>query len=537
MAREVKNMFPTLHMRRTVARRSPIILALALPSWASAEEAPSDPNQQVSKPSGEKFIGRVVLASDPEQGVAGIGVSGHAIEIADFRNSWRIHTRTDKDGYFTGQAIDERGYLVVFDSAQLRGTIQVVEPGQSDIVLSLAPTATIRGTVFDAQNEVPAVRHSISAEVQFAPDQRWSNTSLSRKSYTNDEGRFQIEGLIPGFKYRITARSPDADVYHLGRSIGNVEPTAAEHINLGQLEIPKTRPNLKEFIAARYLDKPPEERLKRGLNMANLGSVRLLVIAMERNNEAAKQFYKFLYDYSYDGRSVNREELNLKIYQYIPLSIAPSEAGDFLKQHGITIPAEEDGTIAVLDSTGEVVAQTSFTKLKRSNDQFAPPFFAEFLESHLHPPLMSARESLDGALAEALRDNKRIFIQTGGPGCGPCYLLAEYFDEHKALISKDYVVLKLDYRMPEFKEVYEKLTSGTPRGAPWMTILNAEGDSLITGDNDEGNIGFPSSPAGIEQFKSMLTKTRQRLTDEEIATLLMALQKKADEIEKRQKKY
>ena len=528
-------MFPTLYLHRTVTRLSLVILVLALPSHALGKEASADTEEQVSKPPQEKFTGRVVLASNPEQGVAGIGVSGHAIEYVDFRNSWRFHARTDKNGYFTGPAIDERGYLIVFDSAQLRGAIQIVEPDQNDIVMSLAPTATIRGTVFDAQNEVPAERHKVAAEVQFTPNQRWSSTSLMRKSYTDDEGRFLIEGLIPGYKYQLTSWSPDAGTYVMGQVIGNVEPTAAEHINLGQLEIPKTRPNLKEFIAARYLDKPPEERLKRGLNMANLGSVRLLVIAMERNNEAAKQFYKFLYDYSYDSRSVNREELNLKIYQYIPLSIAPSEAGDFLKQHGITIPAEEDGTIAVLDSTGEVVAQTSFAKLKRRNDQFAPPFFAEFLESHLHPPLMSARESLDGALTEALRDNKRIFIQTGGPGCGPCYLLAEYFDEHKALISKDYVVLKLDSRMPEFKEVYEKLTSGTPRCAPWMTILDAEGDSLITGDNDEGNIGFPSSPVGIEQFKLMLATTRQRLTDEEMATLLAALQKKADEIMKSRK--
>jgi hypothetical protein len=86
--------------------------------------------------------------------------------------------------------------------------------------------------------------------------------------------------------------------------------------------------------------------------------------------------------------------------------------------------------------------------------------------------------------------------------------------------------------MPEFDELYQELTQGTHRGMPWMTILDAEGNTLITGDTEEGTIGFPTTGKSLEQFRLMLTNTRQRLTDNDISSLIAALQEAGEKTNK-----
>jgi hypothetical protein len=54
-------------------------------------------------------------------------------------------------------------------------------------------------------------------------------------------------------------------------------------------------------------------------------------------------------------------------------------------------------------------------------------------------------------------------------------------------------------------------------------ILDSTGKQLITSTAKSGNIGFPSTPEGIEHFAKMLTSTAKRLTAEEIGKLVEAL--------------
>jgi hypothetical protein len=473
--------------------------------------------------------GRVVFDAEPEQGVANIEVSGRAIHWR-LQDPSRFRVRTDKDGYFTIPVPDRPIYIRVFDSALLRGALQVVEPGQNDIVLQLAPTATIRGTVFDAQNEVPLKLRVVSAETEFTVDQNFSNSELRRTDLTDRDGKFQIEGLIPGCKYQLRADILSDRGNYLYTRVGSVEITAAETKDVGQLEIPKTHLTFEELVASRYLDKPPEERLERGLKLANVGSVRLLVIAMEPDDDAAKQFYVCLQGGSFASKSVDHAELNQRLLEFIPMSVAPQESAHFLETRGITIPAKNDASFAVLNAKGAVAAEIAFHELQ-VDGKFDPKLLTTFLKTHslTHP---NANEAFDAALAEVKRDDKRLLIHTGGPRCGPCYLLTLFLDEYKSLLGKDYVFLKLDSRMPEFDELYQELTQGTHRGMPWMTILDAEGNTLITGDTEEGTIGFPTTGKSLEQFRLMLTNTRQRLTDNDISSLIAALQEAGEKTNK-----
>ena len=75
--------------------------------------------------------------------------------------------------------------------------------------------------------------------------------------------------------------------------------------------------------------------------------------------------------------------------------------------------------------------------------------------------------------------------------------------------------------MTHGKQVEERLTGGERKGYPWSVILAADGTTLITGDGPQGNIGCPVTEAEAAHFFAMLSTTRQRLSDDELALLRM----------------
>ena len=75
----------------------------------------------------------------------------------------------------------------------------------------------------------------------------------------------------------------------------------------------------------------------------------------------------------------------------------------------------------------------------------------------------------------------------------------------------------------------------TDGGIPWMVILKANGDELITSDGPMGNIGYPFQPVEIEHFLSMLKATSKRMTAEQMAAIGEALNENARRIQEKQK--
>ena len=58
-----------------------------------------------------------------------------------------------------------------------------------------------------------------------------------------------------------------------------------------------------------------------------------------------------------------------------------------------------------------------------------------------------------------------------------------------------------------------------------MMILDANGRPAVSGTSPRGNIGIPESAQETSYFDWMLRATAQRLTDEEITTLVSGLNK------------
>jgi len=89
-----------------------------------------------------------------------------------------------------------------------------------------------------------------------------------------------------------------------------------------------------------------------------------------------------------------------------------------------------------------------------------------------------------------------------------------------ALLQKDYVLVSLDSRNKRGPEVITKLRAGHDGGGiPWLVVLDGEGKEIVTSDGPKGNIGCPVQPEEIAWFRTMLEKSKKRLTAEELDAL------------------
>ena len=114
-------------------------------------------------------------------------------------------------------------------------------------------------------------------------------------------------------------------------------------------------------------------------------------------------------------------------------------------------------------------------------------------------------------------------------------MLEEFLDKVHQHLDTDYVTVKIDIQnMENGKEVTSRIRTMTEGGIPWMVILKANGDELITSDGPMGNIGYPFQPPEIEHFLSMLKATSKRTTAEQMAAIGEALHENAKRIQEKQ---
>ena len=107
-------------------------------------------------------------------------------------------------------------------------------------------------------------------------------------------------------------------------------------------------------------------------------------------------------------------------------------------------------------------------------------------------------------------------------------MLEEFLGREKVipLFAKDWVDVMIDVdRDTGGKELMAKLQRDRSGGLPWLVILDGDGKEVISSNAppDGSNIGAPVSEAETAHFRTMLQKSRSKLTDEDFA-LLMAEQ-------------
>lgn len=79
------------------------------------------------------------------------------------------------------------------------------------------------------------------------------------------------------------------------------------------------------------------------------------------------------------------------------------------------------------------------------------------------------------------------------------------------------------------QKVLDELKNDRPGGLPWMTILDGNGEEIISSVGPEGNIGFPVEPFEIKYFVKMI-KTASDASDEQLAAISDAMTENAKKL-------
>jgi hypothetical protein len=262
------------------------------------------------------------------------------------------------------------------------------------------------------------------------------------------------------------------------------------------------------------------ERLELEIATARTSSQRVLIFTSDPNSAAVKKFFDLRFS---DEQSQLRESLTNYIVQCIP-----SQQSELLERLGIKPPLGQDATLALLNADGTVSTQIMFADMESDGQNLAITL-SEFLQLH-RPTFPDARDELSSGYEQALRDQKRVLLLQGGPNCGPCVALSHFLEAKHFLLEKDYVLVKLDSRMPHASEVIEKIRVADSGPVPWMAVLAANGDVLATSDGPDGNIGYPRTEQNRVHFQNMLRETSQRLSNEEIALITKGLEPSPEKV-------
>jgi thioredoxin-related protein len=206
---------------------------------------------------------------------------------------------------------------------------------------------------------------------------------------------------------------------------------------------------------------------------------------------------------------------------------------DLAKDLGAELAKNGLPFLTILDSDGKPLAnqETSSLELTKEEAKGAsghnPAKVLAFLTEHQAPPA-DAEAVLSAGMAEAQKQNKRVFLHFGAPWCGWCHKLEDWMarPDIEPLLAKDFYDLKIDTQRMTGGDAVAKRTGATG-GIPWFAIIDPKtGEKLTTSDGPDGNIGFPAKDEEIAHFMVMLEKAAPTLTKSDRAHIEQSLRKK-----------
>lgn len=499
---------------------------VAIRKFTISNERELEFNFHSDRPDRGLLKGRVV-AGDPPVGVAHARISGIArYQLAGLD----LDATADADGNF--QVDRERFATVIYacspDMGRHLGGIREIGPGDETVTLQVAPVAAHRMRILNSDRKpLPVgskIIYGVSVELgQKAGIFRWA---FGGTVATDPDGRVTLNSLVVGQKYEVRLVNPD------GRSYGTVIDLTPEQPGLqdiGDVVMPRSPAPYKPLTLAERIQgafenrQAPIEQHANALRDAPLGTLRILTVFAAPEAPWVESLFEVHFDREKTGTLWDN-------YRTLAVSLSPekwSDAEALARKLGVTLPADRTPLLVVQDATGKVlVSWTGEDVLTTDGKTVDREKLLALLQMQI-PEATNARTLLDDAIKQAKAENKRVFVQETATWCGPCWMLSRFLDRHRANWSQDYIWVKLDSRWEHAQEIAKELRQEAEGGIPWVAILDADGQTLATSNDSEGeNIGFPSKSErdGIRHFLKMLRSTSQRMTEDDFQTLQRALE-------------
>ncbi len=487
-------------------------------------------NFHTPRPERGPVAGRVVTEETPPQPVPGAQVTGVPRGGAGHAG---LEVTTDSNGDFrTERWLDKMTVYARSKDGTLAGVVEISEDAEQ-ITIPVSRLASAKGRLIDAESGQPLADRNIGYGIRIYDNGRFGpfRDSFGGSVKTDAEGRFSLRGLVVGQEYSLSVplhKETDPESQHRWQTVGTVTAKAAETVDLGDVLLkpyhPYHPPTVDERIAAAFGKKEPlEEQLKGILSDARRNRQRVLVVFADPAGEGCRQLYRLYYE----DRKVQAAFADYRLLSVNSVNKKKNADWEqFAGRFGVTSPGEKWPVLCILDDDGRLLAANKTEDLTKDG-QIDTALLVGFIKPFAPKPLDAEKLLADG-LSRAGREDKRVFLVESGAYCAPCVVLGRFLDEHRQVLDKDYVFVTIDRsRWQHGSDVMKRLRVDKDQGIPWFVILDANGKRLVTSDAPEGNIGFPSTPAGVEYFLKMLTTTAQRLSQEDQAILRKALQETA----------
>ena len=395
------------------------------------------------------------------------------------------------------------------------------------IRIPLKPTTAARGRLVDGTTGRPLAECDIEFGVQIKyPSNRWTH-AFGGALKTDAQGVFTLPGLATGWKYtiRIVTEKNQRGEAFTWKEISTVQADAPGNLELGDLKFaPPRKPITPEdrISSAMSIDPAPLAKLEPKLRDAKVMEQRVLVIAMARTAPVGRQLLDIHFGAVKDTDKIYEEMQNYSLL-IVDTAVGPARgaAQSLFERLKLALPADGETLFAILDDNGQVLTRAAGSDVA-TDGKLSSAKLSAFLKKHVLP-FPDAEKLLAQALLQAKREDKRIFLRHTGAGCYPCVQLSHYLERHRELLSRDYVIVKIDDRYAHGEAVIKRFRTQEDRGIPWSVILDSDGKLLTNSTGPEGNIGFPVTPDEISQFRKMLQASARRLTAADLESLLKPL--------------
>ena len=444
--------------------------------------------------------GQIVLDADDQKSLEGTEVRVFSLD-GNYNDDQSLTCKPDGSFAFSTFAA-EVGIFAITRDGKAAGSL-ITKKLDLPIQLRLDPTAEYRGQLL-ALSAVPAVSHPIRARVHL--EVKRENESRSRAFFdvkrivtkTDQRGEYTLAGIPTRMNVIIEADALDGS-------------DNAVHLDEVYLEPNETRPRVIKRLTRSEPANPKlplADRYRITLRDCALGGYRLMLILADDSESTMKFVDRYYLDY----------DTNKDVYSFMQLVVLggkkPLDPADeaFLKERRWPLPPSGRIFACAIDAGGQEIGQQEIDL----SETEAAQKVAEFIHQHAPAP-DNAEEKWTAAFAEASRTDKRVWARVSQRYCGPCITMSRWLDDQRAVIEKDYVMLKIDdARDINGKEVAERLFRGQELGIPFHAIFESSGTMLIDSNGPLGNISHPSGVEGKKHLRKMLLDTRKNLSEAEI---------------------
>lgn len=133
---------------------------------------------------------------------------------------------------------EKREVVARYVPGKLTGMAVVTAEGEGPVTLQLVPWATVKGRVVDEQGKPRSRGLTIELEDGKLPIHTFNGRNYDKEEFTIDaDGRFELQGLIPGAKYRLELM--EGDFIGLGALTKDFVLKPGENRDLGDVKVVK----------------------------------------------------------------------------------------------------------------------------------------------------------------------------------------------------------------------------------------------------------------------------------------------------------